>query len=62
MAMPEPEFTSNDEPVTRGELNALHDEIHQILAIVRKWEPLAEKFLSNPAMKWARRNGGTRVQ
>lgn len=61
MAMPAPEFTPNDEPATKGDIDALHEELHTVVEIIRRvfTEPnmaAIERFMSNPAARWRNRN------
>jgi len=55
MAMPAEDFTGNDEPATRGDITALHQEVHEALEILRAANKELQKFLNNPAMRWRSR-------
>jgi hypothetical protein len=64
MAMPQPEFTPNDEPMTdseiRGRFDHLDELIHQVLGTVQEFatpeaKAMLQRFLSNPAMRWSNR-------
>ena len=61
MAEPAPEITPNDGPLTdselRGRLDHIDETLHRLLAIATPEAMAAlDKFLNNPAMRFARRH------